>query len=272
MSKIIMITGASRGFGKLWAKAFLKNGDKVIATARNLNDLDDLVSEFGDAILPVRLDVTNRSDCFTAVTQANTHFGRLDVVINNAGFGLFGAVEEVNEADVRSQFETNVYGSLWITQAALPVMRAQKSGHIIQISSLLGVVSLPILSIYNATKFAVEAIIEALHGEVKGLGIKTTIIEPNGYATDFNGESAAHSGTIDDYNDVRNAVFGSFTEDSVGDPLATIPAILKILDTDKPPLRVFFGKLGHTFANQVYAERLAEWDAWKDLSIAAHRL
>ncbi|KQM74811.1 short-chain dehydrogenase [Pedobacter sp. Leaf216] len=271
MSKVILITGASRGFGKLWAKAFLEAGNKVVATARNLADLEDLVLEFGNMVLPLQLDVKNRTQCIEVVNFAKETFGQLDVVINNAGFGLFGAVEEVNEVDVKNQFETNVYGSLWIIQAALPIMRAQRSGHIIQLSSLLGIVSIPTMSIYNATKFALEAIIEALSGEVNHLGINTTLIEPNAYTTDFGGDSALHSGSIDIYDDVKNAVLAGFNEDTMGDPLATIPAILEIVNTKNPPLRVFFGKVGYTFASEVYAKRLAEWEAWKEFSIAAQK-
>src|SRR5690242_1220682 len=158
MSKIILITGASRGFGKLWAKAFLQRGDKVAATARNLTDLDDLVKEFGDNVLPLQLDVTDREQCFDVVNKAFQHFGKLDVVINNAGYGLFGTIEETSEQEARNQIETNVFGTLWISQAAIPVMREQGKGHIIQISSLLGVISLPVLGVYNASKWAVEAI------------------------------------------------------------------------------------------------------------------
>jgi len=271
MSKVILITGASRGFGKLWAKAFLEAGNRVVATARNLTDLEDLVAAFGNSVLPLQLDVRKRTQCIEVVNQAKETFGQLDVVINNAGFGLFGAVEEVNETDVKNQFETNVYGSLWITQAALPIMRAQKSGHIIQVSSVLGIVSIPTMSVYNATKFAVESIMEALSGEVNHLGVKTTLIEPNAYTTDFGGDSALHSGSIGIYDDVKNAVLASFNEDTLGDPLATIPAILEIVNMENPPLRVFFGKVGYIFASEAYAKRLAEWEAWKDFSIAAHK-
>lgn len=131
MSKIILITGASRGFGKIWAKALLQRGDKVVATARNLADLTDLVQEFGEAVFPVQLDVNDRAAAFAAVNEAKNHFGRIDVLINNAGFGLFGAIEETTEQQARAQMETNFFGLLWVTQAIVPIMRAQQSGHII---------------------------------------------------------------------------------------------------------------------------------------------
>ena len=156
MSKTIFITGASRGFGKLWAEAFLKRGDKVVATARNTASLNDLVAAYGNSILPLQLDVNNRADSFAAVAKAKEHFGSIDVLINNAGYGLFGSIEETSEADARQQIETNVFGLLWITQAALPIMREQGHGHIIQVSSVLGITTLPLLGIYNASKWAVE--------------------------------------------------------------------------------------------------------------------
>src|SRR5580698_9104028 len=137
MEKVIFITGASRGFGKLWAEAFLKRGDKVAATARNLDSLKDLVKQYGDSILPIQLDVNNRAESFAAVKKAHAHFGQIDVLINNAGYGLFGTIEETSEQEARDQFETNVFGLLWVTQAALPIMRAQGHGHIIQLSSIL---------------------------------------------------------------------------------------------------------------------------------------
>src|ERR1700761_5499514 len=146
MSKTIFITGASKGFGKIWAEAFLKRGDKVIATARNLSSLDDLVQQYGDNIYPIKLNVNNRDEVFAAVQAGAAHFGRIDTLINNAGFGLFGAVEETTEQQAREQMETNFFGLLWVTQAVIPIMREQRGGHIIQVSSVLGVVTLPTLS------------------------------------------------------------------------------------------------------------------------------
>lgn len=154
--KVFLITGASRGFGKLWADAFLKRGDKVAATARNLDHLNDLIEKYGDAVFPIKLDVNNRQQSFEAVKHAKDHFGKIDVLINNAGYGLFGAIEETTEEQARAQMETNFFGVLWVTQAVLPIMREQKNGHIIQVSSMLGLVTLPILGLYNASKFAVE--------------------------------------------------------------------------------------------------------------------
>lgn len=270
MSKTIFITGASRGFGRIWAEAFLERGDKVAATARNIETLNDLKAKYGDAVLPIQLNVDNRSEAFDAVNKAAAHFGKLDVVINNAGYGLFGAVEEASEAEARQQFETNVFGLLWITQAALPIMRKQGHGHIIQVSSILGIFTLPVLGIYNASKFAVEGLSETLAQEVKGFGINITLVEPNGFATDWAGSSSFHSESIEAYEGVKKAFNDSLVDDIFGIPEATTPAILKLVDEKNPPLRYFLGKIGLPAAQQVYAQRFAEWEQYADVAIAAH--
>ncbi|MHA3787537.1 SDR family NAD(P)-dependent oxidoreductase [Flavobacterium hauense] len=270
MSKTIFITGASRGFGRIWAEAFLERGDKVAATARNIEALNDLKAKYGDAVLPIQLNVDNRSEAFDAVNKAAKHFGKLDVVINNAGYGLFGAIEEASEQEARQQFETNVFGLLWITQAALPIMRKQGYGHIIQLSSLLGVITLPVLGIYNASKFAVEGLSETLAQEVKGFGINVTLVEPNGFATDWAGSSSFHSESIEAYDGVKKAFNDGLTDDVFGIPEATTPAILKLVDEKNPPLRYFLGKVGLPAAQQVYAQRFAEWEQYADVAIVAH--
>src|SRR5687768_4452586 len=151
MSKTIFITGASRGFGKLWTEAFLERGDRVAATARNLSHLDHLIEKYGEQILPIQLDVNNRKADFAAIQHAKEFFGSIDVLINNAGYGLFGAIEETSEQEARDQIETNVFGLLWVTQAVIPIMREQGYGHIINLSSILGLVAAPILGLYNAS-------------------------------------------------------------------------------------------------------------------------
>jgi short-subunit dehydrogenase len=270
MSKTIFITGASRGFGKIWAEAFLKRGDKVVATARNLDSLKDLVKKYGKAILPIKLDVNNRKETFAAVSQAESHFGSIDVLINNAGYGLFGTIEETSEKEARDQIETNVFGLLWATQAVLPLMRKQKKGHLIQVSSALGVVTLPVLGLYNASKFAVEGLSETLASEVKGFGIDVTLVEPNGFATDWGGASAVHTTSMQEYDGVKQAFQAGLTEDIFGVPEATVDAILKLVDTPQPPLRLFLGKVALPWIKQVYQERLATWEEWQDVAAAAH--
>lgn len=270
MSKTILITGASRGFGKIWAEEFLKRGDNVIATARNLDNLDDLVTKYQNSILPLQLDVTNREQCFEVVNKAHKHFGTIDVLINNAGYGLFGAVEEASEAHVKQQFETNVYGTLWMTQAVLPIMRNQGKGHIIQLSSILGVATVPVLGIYNATKFAVEALTDSMAVEIKGFGINTTLIEPIGYSTDFGGNSSVVSEPIAAYEGFKAAFYEQFKSQVFGTPEATAAVILKVVDNENPPSRIFFGNTALPLIKQVYAGKLAEWENYNDLSIEAH--
>jgi len=270
MAKTIFITGASRGFGKIWTEAFLKRGDKVAATVRNLDSIKDLVKQYGDAILPIQLDVTDRQAAFNAVKKANDYFGQIDVVINNAGYGLFGTIEETSEQEARNQIEANVFGTLWVTQAALPIMRAQGHGHIIQLSSVLGVATLPVLGLYNASKWAVEGLSETLATEVKGFGINVTLIEPNGFSTDWAGASATHTTALDVYDGVKAAFQEGITEDSFGNPEATADAVLQLVDSPNPPLRLFLGKVAYPWVKQVYAERLATWEEWKEVSANAH--
>src|ERR1700761_7681002 len=250
MSKIILITGASRGFGKIWAKALLERGDKVAATARNLADLNDLVESYGDAVFPVQLDVNNRDASFAAVNKVKQHFGRIDVLINNAGFGLFVAIEETTEQQARAQMETNFFGLLWVTQAIVPIMREQKSGHIIQVSSFLGLVTLPVLGIYNASKYAVNGLSETLATEVKDFGIHVTLIEPNGFSTDWSGASALQTTALPAYDKVKAAFQAGLSPEIWGDPAATSSAVLKLVDSSNPPLRLFLGKVAYPWVKQ----------------------
>jgi len=270
MAKTIFITGASRGFGKIWAEAFLKRGDKVAATARDINTLNGLKSKYGDALLPIQLDVTNREDSFKAIQKAKDNFGQIDVVINNAGYGLFATIEEASEQEVRDQIEANVFGLLWVTQAALPILRAQGHGHILQVSSALGVATLPVLGIYNASKWAVEGLSETLATEVKAFGINVTIVEPNGFTTDWGGASAVHAKSLDAYDGVRQALKAGNTDDAYGKPEATTEAIFKLVDSANPPLRLFLGKVALPWVKQVYAERLATWEEWNEVAVKAH--
>ena len=270
MSKTIFITGASRGFGKIWTEAFLKRGDKVAATVRDLNALKDLAKQYKDTLLPIKLDVTNREDCFAAVKKAQEHFGTIDVLINNAGYGLFGTIEETSEQEARNLIETNVFGLLWITKAAIPIMRQQGKGHIIQMSSLLGVNPLPLMGMYSASKFAMEALSETLAMEVKGFGIKVTIVEPNGYATDFTSVSAVHAQSMKEYDQLKAAVYAGFTDDIFGIPESTVKAICKLIDSPHPPLRLFLGKIALPMVKQTYQDRLATWEEWQDVAAEAH--
>ena len=268
--KVFLITGASRGFGKLWAEAFLKRGDKVAATARNLDHLNDLVEKYGNAVLPIKLDVNSREQSIEAVKQAKDYFGRIDVLINNAGYGLFGAIEETSEQEAREQMETNFFGVLWVTQAVLPIMREQKSGHIIQVSSVLGLVTLPVLGLYNASKFAVEGLSETLATEVAGFGIKVSLIEPNGYSTDWSGASAIRTAETEVYAPLKKAFSEGTTPEMWGVPEATVDAVINLVDSANPPLRLLLGKVAYQAATQTYENRLAGFAEWKEVSETAH--
>ncbi|WP_256009410.1 SDR family NAD(P)-dependent oxidoreductase [Desertivirga xinjiangensis] len=270
MSKTIFITGSSRGFGKIWAEAFLKRGDNVIATARNSENFDYLIQTYGEAVLPIQLDVNDRDADFAAIEKAKEHFGTIDVLINNAGYGLFGTVEETSEQQARDQIETNFFGLLWLTQAVLPIMRQQGHGHIIQVSSILGIATLPILGLYNASKFAVEGLSETLASEVKGFGINVTLLEPNGFETDWAGTSAVQTTGIEAYNPVKDAFKASLKSDAFGVPEATSAAMFKLIDSNHPPLRLFLGKLALPWIKQVYQGRLAEWEEWAEVAAIAH--
>jgi NAD(P)-dependent dehydrogenase (short-subunit alcohol dehydrogenase family) len=269
-SKIWFITGASRGFGRIWAEAALMRGDKVAATARKLADVADLKERFGDAVLPLALDVTDADQVRDAVRQAHAHFGRLDVVLNNAGYSLVGTVEEASEADVRAVFDANYFGTLRVIQAALPLLRQQGSGHILGVSSSLGIVAVPLIGFYCASKWAFEALHESLAQEAKPFGIKVTILEPGAYATDFGSPSSLKFAPgMDAYAGLRAQVFGRLSSSEKGDPAATAEAVLKIVDAEDPPLRFFVGNTGLPMARAAYAARLATWEAWEAVSNAA---
>src|SRR3954463_14079775 len=202
--KIWFITGTSRGFGREWTIAALERGDKVAATARDTATLDDIAAKYGDALLPIALDVTDHDADFAAVKQAHDHFGRLDVVVNNAGYGQFGFIEELSEREARDQIETNVFGALWITQAALPYLREQRSGHIVQVSSIGGISAFANVGIYHASKWALEGFSQALSKEVESFGIHVTLIEPGGFDTDWAGPSSKRSTPLPDYQEAHD--------------------------------------------------------------------
>ncbi|MFI8977360.1 SDR family NAD(P)-dependent oxidoreductase [Nocardia asteroides] len=271
MSKVWFVTGSSRGFGRRFVEAALSRGDRVAATARDTSSLDDLVATYGSAILPLSLDVTDRDAVFAVVERAAANFGRLDIVVNNAGHGLFGAIEEVTEDALRAQFEVGVFGATWVTQAVLPILRAQHSGHIVQISSTGGVLGWPTVGAYNGAKWAMEGMSEALAQEVSHLGISVTLVEPGAYATDWGGSSAVHSVPNPAYDPAREGLAAFMSTLEFGDPDAAAQALLTVVDAPQPPLRVFFGTQGNELVPQVYADRLAGWQQWQSVSVAAQR-
>lgn len=273
MTTTWFITGASRGFGKEFATSALQRGDRVAATARSLADLTSLVDEFGDAVVPLELDVTDRDAVFAAVTDAHAKLGRLDVIVNNAGYGLFGAVEEITPAQLRDQLEVNLFGVLNVTQAALPILREQGAGRIIQISTVGGVAAFPSLGGYHASKWALEGLSESLAQEVAPLGISVTLVEPGGFATDWAGSSAVHAEPQPQYDALRAAMAqqsANTPAEMIGNPVTAGQAILAIADAENPPLRVFFGSFPGMIVPSLYQARLDTWQQWNDLALQAH--
>ncbi len=272
-SKVWFITGVSRGFGRLWALAALERGDKVAATARDTSTLADLQQCFGDAVLPLELDVNDREAGVARVAQAHAHFGRIDVVVNNAGYGQFGFVEELSESDVRDQMDTNFFGAVWITQAALPFLREQGGGHIVQVASTGGLFSGPNLSLYCASKFALEAFSEALAFEVEPFGIKVTLVEPGLFATDWAGSSSRHASPLPVYAK-RHEDAAAFAESMLGEPsnpTATAEALLAVVDAEKPPLRIIFGASMLPIVKNIYRDRITGWEEWEHIGREASR-
>jgi NAD(P)-dependent dehydrogenase (short-subunit alcohol dehydrogenase family) len=240
----------------------------VAATARDTGTLDDLADKYGERFLPLELDVTDRAADFAAVQHAHEHFGRLDIVVNNAGYGHFGLVEELTEAEARAQLETNFFGALWITQAALPILRDQGGGHILQVSSIGGISAFPMVGAYHASKWALEAMSQTLAQEVAGFGITVTLIEPGGFSTDWAGPSSKRSEPLAAYDEFREKAQQERARRGAqpGDPKASAAAVLRIVDADNPPLRVFFGTAPLGIAEQDYASRLDTWRAWQDVA------
>jgi NAD(P)-dependent dehydrogenase (short-subunit alcohol dehydrogenase family) len=270
-SKVWFITGCSKGFGRIWAEAALERGDKVAATARDAATLEPLTEKYGDDVLTLALDVQDMEADYAAVEAAHEKFGRLDIVVNNAGYGLFGAIEEVSAEQARDQIETNVFGALWVTKAALPILREQGSGNVIQVSSIGGVTAFPGIGLYHASKWALEAFSQSLAAEVAEFGVHVTLVEPQGYSTDWGGPSAKHADPIGAYDPIREGQQkrrGSIK--SPGDPEASGPAILKLVDAERPPLRCFFGADAFNMVRPDYEGRIANWEEWDWLAQEAH--
>lgn len=249
--RVWFVTGAGRGLGRAFVEGALAAGERVVATLRRPEMLQDLVETHPESLRALRLDVRDRSAVLAVVEQARAAFGRLDVVINNAGYGLVGAVEEVTEAEAREQMETNFFGALWVTQAVLPVLRAQRSGHIVQISSVGGVGTMPAFGLYNASKWALEAFSEALAAEVADLGIRVTIAELGGFATDWAWSSMRFAPGLPAYDPLRERTFGTAklpwdmsqkATDTSADPREAAAALMKHLATETAaPLRLLVG-------------------------------
>ena len=273
--RIWFITGASRGFGRSFTRAALAAGDRVAATARDTSSLDDLAAEHGDAILPIELDVTDHDAAFAAVRQAHDRLGRLDVVVNNAGYGVSGAVEELTEQQVRGQIEVNLFGALWVTQAALPILREQRSGWIVQVSSIGGLAAFPLIGIYHASKWALEGFSESLRQEVEPFGIKVLMVEPSRFRTDWAGSSMERAEPIDAYQGIeaiaerRAALREENNGSERGNPDLAAQALLDTLDRDDPPFRLLLGNVAYDVAVGCHESRLEEFRAGEQVARGA---
>ena len=253
------VTGAGRGLGRAIATAALARGDSVTASSRRVADVADLADRFGERALPLALDVKDRSAAASVLAAARDRFGRLDVVVNNAARGLVAAIEEAREEEIRDLIDTNLLGVLWVTQAALPILRAQGGGHVVQISSGGGVVSWPVNGVYQASKWGIEGLSEALAQEAGHLGIRVTICQFGHMETGFGGSAAPKGPLIEAYTSLRQQL-GSYRKGQ--DPNELAAKLLRIVDMDEPPLRVL---LGRPLADirRVYEERLALWERWE---------
>ncbi|SFK96806.1 NADP-dependent 3-hydroxy acid dehydrogenase YdfG [Paenibacillus sp. 1_12] len=271
MSKVWLITGSSRGLGRSIAEAVLAHGDQLIATARRTEQLADLVERYGDQVRAVTLDVTSPEQAEAAIQAAIDAFGRLDVLVNNAGYGNMSSIEETSLEDFHAQIDTNLWGVINVTKAALPVLRKQKSGHIVQISSIGGRGGSPGLGAYQAAKWAVEGFSEVLYKEVTPLGIKVTLIEPGGFRTDWAGSSMSHVEAGEDYLDTVGKLQEYIrvkTGTEQGDPAKGAQAIITIVNEENPPLRLLLGSDAVYLAKMIDQGKLAETERWEQLSIS----
>ncbi|RYY59955.1 MAG: SDR family NAD(P)-dependent oxidoreductase [Chitinophagaceae bacterium] len=273
MAKVWFITGCSTGFGRELAKQVLELGDQVVVTARNTKDIKDLADAYPQTALALRLDVTKADDVKSSVAQAFSHFKKIDVLVNNAGIGYFGAIEESEEDEVRRMFEINFFGLAAMTKEVLPIMRKQKSGHIVNISSIGGLVAFPAVGFYNATKFAVTGYSEALSKETAHLGIKVTVVAPSGFRTDWAGRSANNSKiVIDDYapsaHQNKDAIRG-YSGSQPGDPVRAAKAIIKAVNSPEPPLRLLLGAAALKGGRNKLEELKKDFDTWEQDTIGA---
>jgi len=269
--KVWLITGSSTGLGRALAQAVLERGWRLVATARQPEQLKELSDRYPDRVTTIALDVTKPQSIRQAVEAALHTYDRIDVLVNNAGYGTMGAIEEVSDDDIKRQFDTNLFGALNVTRAVLPTMRKRRSGHILNLSSFGGVAAVAGYGIYCASKFALEGMSEALAQEVKPLGIKVTIIEPGAFRTDFRGRSLVISEhTIADYTETSGKAIQRTQANNgkqPGDPDKAAAAMIQVVESENPPLRLALGEDAVNIITQKLASMKAELEAWKGVSI-----
>ncbi|QBD80222.1 SDR family NAD(P)-dependent oxidoreductase [Ktedonosporobacter rubrisoli] len=268
-NRVWLITGCSSGFGRAFAQAVIVHGDQLVATARNVEQIAQLASAHPDQVLALALDVTNPQQAQATVESALNAFGHIDVLVNNAGYGLFGAFEELSDEQIRRQIEVNLFGVMNITRAVLPAMRAQRSGHLLQMSSLGGQAGFPGNTAYAASKFALEGWSEALSKELAPFGIKVTIIEPGGFRTEWAGRSMVKATPLAIYDEVmseRRANTEKVNGKQPGDPARAAQAIIAVVEAEQPPMRLPLGTDSASVIRQHLQQQLNELDRWESLS------
>jgi NAD(P)-dependent dehydrogenase (short-subunit alcohol dehydrogenase family) len=267
------ITGCSTGLGRALAQRVMQRGYRCVVTARDPKQIEDIASRYPQAALALALDVTHRGQLQDAIGKAQATFGSIDVLVNNAGYGYLAAVEEGDEQDVRAMFETNFFGLVAVTKSILPLMRARGRGHVINISSIGGLVGNPSSGYYNASKFAVEGLSQAMAKEVGPLGIRVTLIEPGPFRTDFQGRSikvvkqpiAAYADTAA----ARRAALKQSSGKQAGDPVRAADAIIMVAQSDNPPLHLLLGRNGMVRAREKFTELLQSMDDWEQVTVSA---
>ena len=271
MTKVWFITGSSRGLGKSLTEAVLAKGDKVAATARNPEQLKAFTDKYPGQVYPLQLDVTDKDQIRTAVEQAVKHFGRIDVLVNNAGFGITGAAEAFTDEQVRSQLDTNLYGPIEVTRAVLPYMRRQRSGHILQISSIGGRVGGAGLTMYQAAKFGLGGFSEALSKEVAQLGIRVISIEPGGFRTDWAGPSMSYAKKVEGYESTVDWMAEFLKGEKfipMGNPDKAAKVMVDLVEHPRPPVHLVLGSEAVGILQQADAARQAELEKWMPVSIS----
>lgn len=272
--RVWLITGTSSGFGRALAEAVVARGDRLVAAVRRPETNDDLAASAPDRVKVVQVDVTQQKDVQQAIDAATQTFGRIDVVVNNAGYGLFGGVEEVTDDQIKAQFDVNLFGVINVTRAALPVLRTQRSGHIIMISSVAGQLGAPGLAWYDASKFALEGFSEALAGEVQPIGVKVTILEPGNFRTNWAGASMVSAAEkVADYApaiDPIRELFAGLNGNQPGDPSKAAEAIIRLIDEPEPPLRLILGGDALELISGKLSRQLAEIEAWKPVTFSTN--
>ncbi|GGN06704.1 short-chain dehydrogenase/reductase [Lentzea pudingi] len=270
-SRVWFVTGASRGLGRAFTEAALAAGDRVVGVARNLSPLDELAAGHPERLLRLPVDVTDREAVFAVTEKAVEHFGRLDVVVNNAGALFAGMVEEFSEAEARAQMELNFFGALWVSQAVMPHLRANGGGHLMQISSIGALGGFPSTGLYSASKFALEGMSEALAAEAAQFGVKVTIVQPGGYWTDlYTSSRATEPNPV--YDGLREELQKQWAEGSVdSEPKLAAEAVMKLVASDEPPLRLLLGSMVYDVAFDISRRRMETWAAWEETSRAAEK-